>query len=180
MGLKKAADNDNLIIADHIFKSRLILGTGKFSSNSIMNESIKSSEAEMVTVALRRVDLDNPDDDILSVIDFDKYIILPNTSGAQNADEAVRLARLARASGISDWVKVEVTPDPRYLLPDGEETLKACRILVTIILNSNCFSLLFLTFTCLTWTQKLLEIRHILTTTCLAMVPVDCVLIFMI
>lgn len=133
MSIKKESSfhrEDYLIIGSHKFYSRLILGTGKFSSNKVMSESIISSKTEMITVALRRVDLENPDDDILSAIDNNKYIILPNTSGAQNADEAVRLAMIARASGVSDWIKLEVTPDPRYLLPDGEETLKASSILV--------------------------------------------------
>ena len=112
------------------FTSRLIIGTGKFASSQIMKKTIIKSKSEMITVALRRVNLDNPNDNILSVIDSEKYIILPNTSGAQNANEAIRLARLAKASGISDWIKIEVTPDPKYLLPDGEETLKACEVLV--------------------------------------------------
>jgi len=122
--------NDFLIIAGTKFQSRLIVGTGKFSSSSALKESIISSGSEMITVALRRVNIDNPDDNILSVIDAKKFIILPNTSGAQNAEEAVRLARLAKASGLSDWIKIEVTPDPKYLLPDGEETLKAAKILI--------------------------------------------------
>lgn len=122
--------DDILRIADHDFSSRLILGTGKFSSGGIMKEAIDASKTDMVTVALRRVDLNNPDDNILSFVDPDKYIILPNTSGAQNAEEAIRIARLAKASGLSDWIKLEVTPDPKFLLPDGEETLKAAKVLV--------------------------------------------------
>lgn len=121
--------NDKLIIANTEFNSRLIVGTGKFPSGKILKEAIEASFAEMITVALRRVNLNNPDDQILSFIDTSKYIILPNTSGAQNADEAIRIARIAKASGISDWIKIEVTPDPRYLLPDGEETLKAVSVL---------------------------------------------------
>jgi thiazole synthase len=123
-------DRDTLIIGNTPFTSRLIVGTGKFGSPEQMSQAIDASETSMVTVALRRVDLNNPEDNLLSVIDRKKYIILPNTSGAQNADEAIRLARLARAAGVSDWIKIEVTPEPRHLLPDGEETLRACEVLV--------------------------------------------------
>ena len=84
----------------------------------------------MVTVALRRVDLDHPNDHLLSAINPQTYLILPNTSGAQTADEAIRLARLAKASGLPPWIKLEVTPEPRYLLPDGEATLRATEVLV--------------------------------------------------
>jgi thiazole synthase len=121
---------DELIIAGKEFNSRLFIGTGKFSSNEIMARSIEASGTQMVTVALRRVDIENENDDMLRVIDRDKYQLLPNTSGARNADEAVRLARLARAASGIEWVKLEVTPDPYYLLPDGTETLKATEILV--------------------------------------------------
>ncbi len=121
----------NLIIAGREFNSRLLLGTGKFSSNELMAEAITSSGAEIVTVALRRVDIDNPSGgDMLSFIDRDKYLLLPNTSGARDADEAVRLCRLCRSASGIDWVKLEVTPDPYYLLPDPVETLKAAEILV--------------------------------------------------
>lgn len=122
-----------LIISGHEFKSRLILGTGKFSSPEKMRESLDASGAEMVTVALRRADLSRKRDpfaNILEFIDPKRYLILPNTSGAMNADEAVRLARLARAAGLPNWVKLEIHPDPRYLLPDPVETLKAAEILV--------------------------------------------------
>ena len=121
---------DTLTIAGKQFSSRLFIGTGKYASNKIMAESIAATDTQMVTVALRRVDIDNENDDMLASIDRDKYLLLPNTSGARDADEAVRLARLARhASGIN-WLKLEVTPDPYYLLPDGTETLKAAEILV--------------------------------------------------
>jgi len=120
----------SLIIAKHTLDSRLLLGTGKFSSSEVMKTAIDASETSMVTVALRRVDLDNEQDDLLQAIDRSKYILLPNTSGARNADEAVRLAQLARAAGCGEWIKLEVTPDPRYLLPDPIETLKAAKILV--------------------------------------------------
>ena len=122
-----------LIIAGRTFRSRLLLGTGKFSSNQAMADALAESGTEIVTVALRRADLSGKGDpfaNILEFIDPKKYLLLPNTSGAMNADEAVRLSRLARAAGISDWVKLEIHPDPRYLLPDPIETLKAAEILV--------------------------------------------------
>src|SRR5512137_2104841 len=121
---------DNLIIAGRSFRSRLMVGTGKFSSNAAMVAAMEGSGCEIVTVALRRVDVDNPHDSILAHIDREKYLLLPNTSGARDAEEAVRLARLARAAGCEPWVKLEVTPDPHYLLPDRVETLKATEILV--------------------------------------------------
>ncbi len=119
-----------LTIAGTEFSSRLFVGTGKFSSATVMEHAIAASEAQMVTVALRRVDLENPDDDIMSHLDRDKIHFLPNTSGARNADEAVRLAHLARAASGSRWLKLEVTPDPRTLLPDPVDTLKAAAQLV--------------------------------------------------
>jgi thiazole synthase len=121
---------DLLTIAEKPFRSRLLIGTGKFSSGELMRKAIEASETEIVTVALRRVDLTQPEENILNFIDPNKYLILPNTSGAQTAEEAVRLARLARAAEISNWIKLEVTPDPRYLLPDPIETLKAAEILI--------------------------------------------------
>lgn len=119
-----------LTIAGRNFHSRLFVGTGKFSSAQVMKEALDASDSEMVTVALRRIDLDDPEDDIMQLLDRDKYLFLPNTSGARDADEAIRLARLARASGGGEWLKLEVTPDPRTLLPDPVETLKATEILV--------------------------------------------------
>ena len=122
-----------LIIAGHEFRSRLILGTGKFASPELMRQSLDASGAEMVTVALRRADLSGQHDpfaNILEFIDPKRYLILPNTSGAMNAEEAVRLARLARAAGLPNWIKLEIHPDPRYLLPDPVETLKAAELLV--------------------------------------------------
>jgi thiazole synthase len=121
---------DLLVIAGRSFSSRLLMGTGKFSSNRVMQRAIEASGTEIVTVALRRVDLDNPDDDLLNAIDPRRFLLLPNTSGARTAQEAVRLARLARAAGCEPWIKLEVTPDPHYLLPDPVETLKAAEILV--------------------------------------------------
>src|SRR5213593_4526912 len=123
--------NDPLVIAGREFASRLIVGTGKFSSGEAMRDALDASGTEMVTVALRRVDLDaTGGPDILEFIDRDRYLLLPNTSGAMTAEEAVRLARLARAAGLPDWIKLEVTPDPRYLLPDPVETLRAAETLV--------------------------------------------------
>jgi len=119
-----------LKIAGKTFRSRLFLGTGKFSSAETLKKTIESSGCEIVTVALRRVDLNDPADDIMNVLDSGKYLFLPNTSGARDANEAVRLARLAQAAGSGDWLKLEVTPDPRTLLPDPVETLKATEELV--------------------------------------------------
>ena len=119
-----------LKIADKEFSSRLLVGTGKFASIEIMKKAIEASGSEMVTVALRRVDINNPAENMLGAVDRSKFVLLPNTSGARDAEEAVRLARLARAAGCGDWLKLEVTPDPRYLLPDPIETLKAAEILV--------------------------------------------------
>jgi len=121
---------DELIIAGRSFSSRLLVGTGKFASNAAMVAAMEGSGAEIVTVALRRVDVANPQDDMLAHIDPEKYLLLPNTSGARDAEEAIRLARLARAAGCEPWVKLEVTPDPYYLLPDPIETLKAAEVLV--------------------------------------------------
>lgn len=120
-------------IADREFQSRLLLGTGKFSSSTSMRSALEASGSEIVTVALRRVDLTGRKDsqaDMLEEIDQDKYLVLANTSGAMNAEEAVRLARLAVAAGLPKWIKLEIHPDPRYLLPDPIETLKATEILV--------------------------------------------------
>jgi thiazole synthase len=122
--------NDRLIIADRAFVSRLLVGTGKFSSAAAMVSALENSGCEIVTVALRRIDINKQDDNILSHIDRARYLLLPNTSGARDAEEAVRLARLARASGCDPWVKLEVTPDPYTLMPDPIETLKAAEILV--------------------------------------------------
>src|SRR5260221_3910377 len=124
---------DPLLIAGREFRSRLFLGTGKFSSNEVMASALASSGCEIVTVALRRADLTGKGDpfaNILDYVDTAKYLLLPNTSGAMNAEEAVRLARLAAAAGLPTWVKLEIHPDPRYLLPDPIETLKAADQLV--------------------------------------------------
>ena len=122
-----------LVIAGREFSSRLMLGTGKFPSNESMRDALAASGTGIVTVALRRADLSGKHDpyaNILEFVDAEKYLILPNTSGAMNAEEAVRLARLAAAAGLPKWVKLEIHPDPTYLLPDPIETLKAAEILV--------------------------------------------------
>jgi thiazole synthase len=122
---------DPLVIAGRTFSSRLIVGTGKFGSYEVMRDALHASGTEMVTVALRRVDLEaTGGPDILEFIDPERYLLLPNTSGAADAGEAVRLARLARSAGMPPWVKLEVTPEPRYLLPDPVETLRAAEELV--------------------------------------------------
>ena len=126
-------DSKPLIIADRTFHSRLLLGTGKFSSNETMRDALTESGAEIVTVALRRADLSGKKDPFANILDFldpQKYLLLPNTSGAMNAAEAVRLARLASAAGLPKWVKLEIHPDPAYLLPDPIETFEATKILV--------------------------------------------------
>jgi thiazole synthase len=125
--------NRPFAIAGRVFRSRLILGTGKFASPEAMRSALEASGAELVTVALRRADLSGRKDpfaNILEFIDPDKFLLLPNTSGAMNAEEAVRLARLAAAAGLPKWIKLEIHPDPRYLLPDPVETLKAAEVLV--------------------------------------------------
>ena len=120
---------DNLTIAGREFRSRLITGTGKYDSFETMRDAVIASACEMVTVAVRRIDFDARDEDITTFLPED-ILLLPNTAGCETADEAVRVARLARAGGLPDWVKLEVIPDARYLLPDGEETLRAAATLV--------------------------------------------------
>lgn len=119
---------DTLIIAGHQIRSRFFLGTGKFSSYAVMKEAIVHSGAHIVTVALRRVDAAGTQDTITDFIPKD-CILMANTSGARNADEAVRIARLSRAMGCGDWIKIEVIPDNKYLLPDNAETIRATEIL---------------------------------------------------
>src|SRR3954452_17907287 len=128
MRVRETQVEDTLTIAGREFGSRLFLGTGKFPSNAALRDAIAASGTSMVTVALRRVDL-SAEEDILDAIDTSSVLLLTNTSGAVDADEAVRLARLARAAGFPEWIKLEVTPDPRYLLPDPVETLKAAEVL---------------------------------------------------
>ncbi|MGI8956645.1 MAG: thiazole synthase [Chthoniobacterales bacterium] len=122
-----------LVIAGREFTSRLLVGTGKFASNELMRDALAASGTELVTVALRRADLSGKNDPFANILDFidpKRYLLLPNTSGARNADEAVRLARLAVSAGLPSWVKLEIHPDPRYLLPDPVETFAAAKILV--------------------------------------------------
>jgi thiazole synthase len=129
MPAEGAKVHDTLTIAGRSFGSRLILGTGKYESFETMRDAVVASGAEMVTVAVRRIDFDEPGEDITSYLPED-VLLLPNTSGCETSEEAVRTARLARAGGLPDWIKLEVIPDPRYLLPDPVETLKAAETLV--------------------------------------------------
>jgi thiazole synthase len=122
-----------LKIAGREFTSRLIVGTGKFSSNEAMRDALEASGTEIVTVALRRADLSGKHDPFANILDFidpKKFLLLPNTSGARDANDAVRLARLAAAAGLPTWLKLEIHPDPHYLLPDPVETLLAAEMLV--------------------------------------------------
>jgi thiazole synthase len=122
-----------LKIADREFTSRLLVGTGKFSSNETMRDALVASGTEIVTVALRRADLSGKHDPFANILDFidpKKFLLLPNTSGARDADDAVRIARLAASAGLPTWVKLEIHPDPHYLLPDPVETLAAAEVLV--------------------------------------------------
>src|ERR1041384_2512191 len=119
-----------LEIGGKIFTSRLMLGTGKYRNAEEMNAALDASGCEIVTVALRRIDRDAPKRSILDEIDWKRYHIVPNTAGARTADEAIRTARLARAMGLSDFIKLEVIPDPKYLLPDPIGTLEAAEKLV--------------------------------------------------
>jgi thiazole synthase len=129
--VQTATAADELIIAGTVLRSRLFVGTGKYPDDESMVAALEASGCELVTVALRRLDLDDPKKKtILDVIDWTRYRILPNTAGCRTAEEAIRIARLARSMGLSDWVKLEVIPDPRYLFPDPEDTLKAARVLV--------------------------------------------------
>lgn len=120
--------NDALVIGGQKINSRLFLGTGKFSSNRFVPEVVQASGAQVITVALRRVDLDSQEENVAGFIPED-CILMPNTSGARTAEEAVRIARLARAASSSNWIKIEVISDSRYLLPDNQETIRATEIL---------------------------------------------------
>ena len=120
-----------LVIGGKTFTSRLIAGTGKYRNSEEMNAAFASSGVEIITVALRRIDFDDPKSrSVLDDVDWKRYTILPNTAGCQTADEAIRIARMARAMELSNWVKLEVIPDPKYLLPDPIGTLEACKVLV--------------------------------------------------
>ncbi|WP_075342638.1 thiazole synthase [Tenacibaculum agarivorans] len=120
----------SLQIADKTFISRLFTGTGKFSSSELMRDALLESESELVTVALKRVDVQNEEDDILTHLNHQRINLLPNTSGVRNAKEAVFAAELSREALETNWVKLEIHPDPKYLLPDPIETLKAAEELV--------------------------------------------------
>ena len=121
---------EKLIIAGKEFTSRLFLGTGKFASNDIMADAIAASETEMVTMAMKRIDLNDDNDDMLKHIAKPGIQLLPNTSGTRNAEEAVFAAKMAREAFGTNGLKLEIHPDPRYLLPDPIETLKATELLV--------------------------------------------------
>ena len=123
---------NKLIIGNKEFRSRLFVGTGKFRSNEVMAEAIKASGTQMVTVAMKRIDMDNREDDMLRHIMADDIQLLPNTSGVRNADEAVLAAQLAREAFGTNFIKLEIHPDPKYLLPDPVETLKATEQLAKI------------------------------------------------
>jgi thiazole synthase len=123
--------DDELIIAGKTLRSRLFLGTGKYRTVDEMTGALEASGAELITVAIRRLNLDNPSErTLLDEIDWGRYSILPNTAGSQTAEEAIFTARLARAMGLSDWIKLEVIPDARYLLPDPIGTLDAAEKLI--------------------------------------------------
>ena len=119
---------DKLIIGGVELKNRLFVGTGKYPSNKLIKDVLENSGAQVITLAVRRVDFDHEEEDILANIP-EGVILLPNTSGARNAEEAVRIARLAKAMGCGNWIKIEVISDSKYLLPDNEETIKATKIL---------------------------------------------------
>ena len=121
---------DELIIAGRKFNSRLFLGTGKFNSNELMEQSILASGTEMVTVAMKRINLNDKDDDMLHHIQKPDIQLLPNTSGVRDAEEAIFAAQMSREAFGTNWLKLEIHPDPRYLLPDSIETLKATEQLV--------------------------------------------------
>lgn len=119
-------------IADKTFKSRLFTGTGKFSSSKLMEEALVASESELVTVALKRVEVENKKDDILTHLSHQRINLLPNTSGVRTAKEAIFAAQIAREALETNWIKLEIHPDPKYLLPDPIETLKAAKELVKL------------------------------------------------
>lgn len=126
-------DGNALHIGGREVRSRLFVGTGKFRSLAVMRDALSASGTGLVTVALRRADLSGRQDPFANILEFleaDRYLIVPNTSGAADAGEAVRLARLGAAAGLPKWVKLEIHPDPQYLLPDPIETLKAAETLV--------------------------------------------------
>ena len=123
-------NDGKLKIGKFEFNSRLIIGTGKYANFDIMKKAHEASGADVVTVAIRRVNFDSPDENLLNHIDKNKMMILPNTAGCYTAEEAIRTARLARELGLPDWVKLEVIGDQKTLMPDNEETLKAAKVLI--------------------------------------------------
>ncbi|ADG06506.1 thiazole synthase [Kyrpidia tusciae] len=129
--METQVENDELIIGGRTFRSRLFLGTGKFSDLDVQSRAVEVSGAEVLTFAVRRLNLDRPDEpNFLERLDLQRFTLLPNTAGASDAEEAVRIARLAKASGLCDMIKVEVVGNPKTLLPDPVETLKATEVLV--------------------------------------------------
>ena len=124
---------EKLVIAGREFNSRLFLGTGKFNNNNLMAQAIQASETEMVTVAMKRIELEDKQDDLLAhIVQNPNIQLLPNTSGVRDAEEAVFAAQMAREAFGTNWLKLEIHPDPRYLLPDSIETLKATEKLVKL------------------------------------------------
>lgn len=123
---------DKLIIANKEFQSRLFLGTGKFGSTKLMEQAVLASDSELVTVALKRIDLETDTDALLTHLNHSHINLLPNTSGARNAKEAVFAAQLSREALETNWLKLEIHPDPKYLMPDPIETLKATEELVKL------------------------------------------------
>ena len=126
-------NNQPLVIAGRTFKSRLLVGTGKFSSGTAMRDALRASGTGLATVSLKRASLGAEKDQFADILDFlesDRYLVLPNTAGARDAEEAVRIAHLSEKAGLPKWVKLEIHPDINYLLPDPIETLKAAQILV--------------------------------------------------
>jgi thiazole synthase len=125
------APDAQLTIAGKTFSSRLMLGTGKYRSSEEMLAAFEAAGAQIITVALRRIDFDDPKSrSVLEDVDWRRYTILPNTAGCQTSEEAIRIARMARALELSDWIKLEVIPDPKYLLPDPIGTYEAARVLI--------------------------------------------------
>jgi len=125
-----STEDDKLVLGGRTFKSRLLVGTGKYSSFPLMKEAISKSETEIVTVAVRRVNLDRSSESLLDYVDPERFAILPNTAGCYTEEDAVRTAHLAREAGLSDWVKLEVIGDEKTLFPDTEALLAATKRLV--------------------------------------------------
>ena len=132
-----------LKIADKTFESRLFTGTGKFSDQSLMVQAIAESGSQLATMALKRVDLQGQDDNILRPLIENQISLLPNTSGAKNAKDAIFAAHLAREALGTNWLKLEIHPDPKYLLPDPIETLKAAELPAVVFPNFSIFTMIF-------------------------------------